>query len=485
MTLDARPEPDTSEQPDTPDQPDQTKQSARQSTWAALRPLLLRLHFYAGVLIAPFLFIAATTGLLYALSFQAEKAVYRYELSAPVGDTTLPLSEQVAAARETQPDDATVTAVWPSSEDGATTRVLFDSPKVADDASLAVFVDPYTAEVRGELASYGSSGALPLRAWLSQLHADLHLGELGRNYSELAASWLWVVALGGVALWFGRRRARRRDLVIPTTGQRKGRTKTLSWHGTVGLWAALGLVLLSATGLTWSRYAGESIGALRSQLGGQTPSVDATLAGGAAPASGGGHEGHGGDHGATGHQGPDIGLDRVLEIARAEGIDGQLTISLPSEDSGYVVRQTDKQVPLHLDSVAIDPADGTVVDTLRFADYPMLAQLTSIGIAAHMGVLFGLANQLALAALMVGTLLLIVWGYRMWWLRRPTRDRALSVGRPMPRGAWRKVPLPGLLPLAAVAALVGWFVPMLGISLLAFLVIDAAAGLVTRARAGA
>ncbi|MFP3990885.1 PepSY domain-containing protein [Streptomyces sp. E11-3] len=474
MTLDARPEPDTSEQPD----------QSTPSSWSALRPLLLRLHFYAGVLIAPFLLVAAVSGLLYSLSFQAEKVVYRYELRAPVGETTVPLSEQVAAARETQPD-ATVTAVWPSADDEATTRVLFDSPKVADGESLAVFVDPYTAEVRGELASYGSSGALPLRAWLSRLHVDLHLGELGRNYSELAASWLWVVALGGVALWFGRRRTRRRDLVIPAAGQRAGRAKTLSWHGTVGLWAALGLVLLSATGLTWSRYAGENIGDLRSQLGGQTPAADATLASGAGAATGGGHEGHGGGHSATGHQGADIGIDRVLEIARGEGVDGKLSITLPSQDSGYVVKQTDKHFPVHLDSVAIDPADGTVLDTLRFADYPVLAKLTTLGIAAHMGVFLGLANQLALAALMLGTVLLIVWGYRMWWLRRPTRDRALSLGRPMPRGAWRKVPLPVLLPLAAAAALVGWFVPLLGISLLAFLVLDVAAGLVARTRARA
>ncbi|MHC0430904.1 PepSY-associated TM helix domain-containing protein [Streptomyces sp. O3] len=478
MTLDTRqPQPDTSEEP----------RPASRSSRAALRPLLLRLHFYAGVLIAPFLLVAAVSGLLYALSFQAEKIVYRQELSVPVGDGKLPLSEQVAAARETQPN-GTVTAVWPSADDGATTRVLFDSPKVADDKSLAVFVDPYTAEVRGELASYGGSGALPLRAWLSELHRTLHLGDLGRYYSELAASWLWVVALGGVLLWFGRRRARRRDLVVPSAGgQRKGgRGRTLSWHGAVGLWSALGLVLLSATGLTWSKYAGENIAEWKSQLGGTTPAVDATLTGADAAASGGGHEGHGDGHeGHVGHQGADIGLDRVLEIARGEGVDGKLAVSLPVEGRGYVLKETDTQFPVHLDSVAVDPADGTVLDTVRFADYPVLAKLTRIGIAAHMGVFLGLANQLTLAALMVGTILLIVWGYRMWWLRRPTRDRALSVGRPTPRGAWRRVPLPVLLPLAAVTALVGWFVPLLGISLLAFLVLDVAVGLVKRARAGA
>ncbi|MFE7131990.1 PepSY-associated TM helix domain-containing protein [Streptomyces sp. NPDC057638] len=452
------------------------------STWSALRPLLLRIHFYAGLLIAPLLLIAAVSGLLYALSFQAEKFVYRDELTVPVGERVLPLADQLEAAREARPD-GTVTAVWPSSEEGATTRVLMDAPGTPEGRSLAVFVDPYTAEVRGELPSYGSSGALPLRTWLDELHRDLHLGEAGRFYSELAASWLWVVALGGLLLWVGRRRQRRRALIVPERGA-TGRRRTLSLHGTVGLWAAVGLVALSATGLTWSRWAGENIGAVQDQLGGATPAVSAALDP-SAPA-GDEHAGHhGGGHSGP-HQGADIGVDRVLEAARSAGVDGKVALTLPSEGTGYLVKETDTVFPVKLDSVAINPADGSVIDQVRFADYPLLAKLTRFGIDAHMGVLFGLPNQLALAALAGALVLLILWGYRMWWQRRPVRadgTRALG-GRPIPRGAWRRVPLPALLPLAAATAVVGWFVPLLGVTLVAFLVVDLAVGAVTRLRAG-
>ncbi|MEE1755192.1 PepSY-associated TM helix domain-containing protein [Streptomyces sp. SP18CS02] len=449
------------------------------STWSALRPLVLRIHFYAGLLIAPLLLVAATSGLLYALSYQAEKIIYSHELEAPVGDRVLPISAQVDAARAAHPD-GTVTSVWPSSEDGATTRVLMASPEVEEGKSLAVFVDPYTAEVRGDLPSYGSSGALPLRAWLSEFHADLRLGELGRHYSEMAASWMWVVALGGLLLWIGRKRSAKRALFLPERGPRS-RRRTLSWHGAVGLWAAVGLVLLSATGLTWSRFAGENIGAVQDQLGGATPSVSAALAG----TAGGGdeHAGHGpGHHPAPAPEGADVGIDKAVESARATGVSGRIAVTLPTEGKGYVVKETDTQFPVHLDSVAIDPADGAVMDELRFADHPVLAKLTRFGIDAHMGVFLGLPNQLALALLMVALILLILWGYRMWWLRRPTKERKLGVGRPMPRGAWRKVPPTMLLPLVAATAVVGWFVPMLGVSLLAFLVVDVALSLVARRR---
>ncbi len=70
----------------------------------------------------------------------------------------------------------------------------------------------------------------------------------------------------------------------------------------------------------------------------------------------------------------------------------------------------------------------------------------------------------------------------MWWQRRPTRAHALSFGRPLPRGAWRQIPLPVLIPLGLVVAVVGWAVPLLGISLAAFLVVDVLLGVIGRRR---
>ncbi|MFJ3923852.1 PepSY-associated TM helix domain-containing protein [Streptomyces sp. NPDC090022] len=455
-------------------------------TWAALRPLLLRLHFYAGLLIAPLLFVAATTGLLYALSFQAEKIIYADELTVDtVGQSALPLSAQVDAARIAAPEGK-VLSVWPAPEADATTRVIMESPSAEEGETLTVFVDPYTAHVRGQLTTVGD--ALPLRAWLSEFHSSLQLGEFGRNYSELAASWLWVVALGGLALWIGRRRTRRAQLVVPDR-KATGRRRTLSWHGTVGLWAVAGLVVLSATGLTWSKYAGENIGRVQDGLGGATPSVSASLQGGAGAEAGGDeHASHTMGPGETMPDMPakaDVGIDRAVEAARAAGVTESLQVTLPVPGKGYVIKEKDRTVPVNLDAVAVDPADGRVMDELPFAEYPVLAKLTRFGIDLHMGTTFGLVNQLALALLAVAVMALVFWGYRMWWLRRPTKDRALSFGRPQPRGAWRKLPVTALLPLAAVVAVVGWFIPMLGISLLAFLVVDAVAGFVGRRRAAA
>lgn len=61
--------------------------------WARFRPLVMRLHFYAGILVAPFVLVAACTGLVYALIPQIDNAVNRHELIVPqVGEQRLPLA---------------------------------------------------------------------------------------------------------------------------------------------------------------------------------------------------------------------------------------------------------------------------------------------------------------------------------------------------------------------------------------------------------
>ncbi|MGW3116718.1 PepSY-associated TM helix domain-containing protein [Streptomyces sp. NPDC001107] len=429
------------------------------SRLAPLRPLVLRLHFYAGVFVAPFLFIAAVTGFLYAGAFQAEKLVYAHEMTvAKVGDTKLPISEQVTAARRAHPE-GTVSAVRPSPDADATTRVMLSGVKGIDaDHSLAVFVDPYTGKVRGALEQYGSTGALPLRTWIDEFHRDLHLGDTGRLYSEFAASWLWVISCGGLVLWFSRRRALRK--VRSTNGRRR----TLGLHGTVGVWAAAGFIFLSATGLTWSTYAGANVDTLRTSLGQATPSVSAT--------AGGEHAGHG-TSAATGSGEHGVGLDKVLAAARAEGLTDPVEIVPPADaNSAYAVKQVQRSWPEKQDSVAVDPASGKVTDELRFADYPLLAKLTRWGIDLHTGILFGLVNQIALMLLALSLVLLIVWGYRMWW----QRGRGSAFGRPIPRGAWQQVPPQILVPAVAAIAVLGYFVPLLGVPLAAFVAVDVLLG---------
>ncbi|MFJ3038989.1 PepSY-associated TM helix domain-containing protein [Streptomyces tendae] len=440
------------------------------TTRGGLRPLLLRLHFYAGVVIGPFLLVAAVTGLAYTATPQIESIVYEHELKVTPRGAAEPLSEQVAAAERAVPD-GTLLSVTRGAGPTDSTRVTFAKDGLAEGYTLTAFVDPYDHEVLGTLETFGQW--LPARAWLDDLHRNLHLGEFGRNYSELAASWLWVEVLGGLALWAGtpRNRQRLRRLVAPAGGA-KGRRRTMSWHGAVGLWASVGLLGLSATGLTWSGHAGTSIGEVQDALGGSAPAVSTAL-----PAVGSGKEDTGGAR--------DVGIDAAVAAAYDAGLRGVLVITPPADaGTAYVVKENTRSWPVRQDSVAVAPATGEVTQTLRFGEFPVLAKLTRWGIDAHMGLLFGLVNQIVLALLAIGLIAMILWGYRMWWLRRPTRSEGFALGRAPARGAWRRIPGRVLAPAVVLAAVIGYYLPLFGLPLLVFLVVDVTVGVVRRRRAG-
>jgi uncharacterized iron-regulated membrane protein len=457
---------------------------------SSIRPLVLRLHFYAGILVAPLLVIACVTGLLYTTMPQVEPLVHRKELhvDAPAGARRIPLIDQVRAARAAYPQ-GTISSVRVAPERDRSTRVNLAVPGVAEGYQRTVFVDPYTGRVQGNLRTLGEW--LPVRVWFDDLHRNLHLGDVGRLYSETAASWLWVVVLGGLYLtWRRRRDERRRRPAAPKAGTPPrvlARLRTLRWHRTIGVVAAVGLLGLSATGLTWSKHAGENVSELRSKLSWQTPTVDTGA--GAAADEHAGHAGHGAA--ATGAAGGDHELQRVSAIddavraAGTEGLAAPLVVTPPAAEGGWQVQEDRRRWPERQDAVAVNRAGTAVTDVSRFADWPFAAKLTSWGVDAHMGLLFGIVNQIVLAALALALLTLIVLGYRMWWQRRPRHATRARPGKPIPRGAWRHLPWPTLLPIAVVVAAIGWFVPLLGITLVAFLVLDAAIGLARRTRAAA
>ncbi|QXJ20954.1 PepSY domain-containing protein [Actinomadura graeca] len=446
-------------------------------------PLVRRLHFYAGVFVAPFLALAALTGLAYAFTPQLDALVYRDELQvARVGGRSLALADQVRAARAAHPEGAVATVV-PPADASSTTRVVLSVPDLGE-KQRTVYVDPYTGKVRGELTTW--FGSTPLTTWLDEMHRSLHLGTAGRLYSETAASWLWVIVGGGLLMWLGRRRHYRgrgpaRRALWPD-GSAKGVRRTRGRHAVLGVWLGVVLLFLSATGLTWSDHAGARFDSLQSHLRATAPELDTARAG-TTPAPGGGHGHH--DGGApTGTADPADDVDLVMAIARGEGLTGPIEIS-PPKDTGslWSVAQVDNRWPVRLDQIAVDASTVQTGARVTWADHSWLAKLSTLGVQFHMGRLFGLPNQLLLAATALGLLGIIFWGYRMWWQRRPTReDRRALVGRPPARGTWRRLPRALLVLGVPAVLLVGWAVPLLGITLLAFLAADALTAVLRRRR---
>jgi len=415
------------------------------SAGTRLRPLARRVHFLAGLLVAPFLLVLCLTGLAYVFSPQIHDDLYSAQLFVDqVGATRHPISNQVTAALTAHPE-ARVQSVVPPAAPDRTTRVNLQVPGLDDPLdSRTVFVDPYTNFISGELRT--SDGRLPANVWLRELHSNMHLGEIGRLYSEVAASWLPVIAVGGLIVWIsklGRRRRSAAELLVPAPRGKGEMTRLRSVHGPLGIWLTVGLLVISVTGLLMSPLAGWGLPDVREPTLTAAPVEMVGLA--------------------------PIGIDDVLTVAETEGLGGELKVTPPpTADRPFVVVETSKGLPVRKGAIAVDPYTAQVTERIGWNDYPVLAQLREIGVQLHTGTLFGLANQILLTLVVLGTIALIVGGYRMWWQRNPFRETTV----PTPPPALAALSWPDKLGVAAAVVVLGWLLPAFGISFLLFLLLD-------------
>lgn len=430
------------------------------SAGTAMRVLARRVHFLAGVVVAPFLVLLCLTGLAYVFSPQIHSDLYHSQLYVrQVTGSPHPVSEQVASALRAHPE-GTLRSVIPPPAPDRTTRVALAVPGLdgvnpneggQPVRSRTVFVDPYTNYINGELTTLDNQ--LPANTWLRVLHSNLHLGDGGRVYSELAASWLPFIVLGGIVLWFagpGRRR-RLGELLVPAVRGRAPWVRLRAVKGPLGLWLALGLLVVGITGLSMSHFAGGRADQAVNPLDAHRPALTA------APVAVPEHA-----HG--------INLDTAIAVARADGLDGELVVTMPAtDDAPFTVIERGQGLPVERDALAIDPYTGEVTERLDWSAWPFLAKVATLGAEFHTGTLFGIANQVLMALLAIGIIVLIVLSYAMWWKRSPYGGRWAA----LPPPAWRQLPRTVLVAVVVAAALLGWLLPVFGMSLVGFVVVDA------------
>lgn len=414
-----------------------------------LLQFLRRLHAFVGIFIGPFIVIVSLTGALYGASFAIENWLYSDILTAPGNSTHQSLAMQVERANGVVGNEAQLLGIRPAATQHETSRVLYTSNKLKGSEFRTLFLDPMTLEVKGDVVTYGSSGALPLRTTIDKLHRDLLFGESGRWYSEVAATWLWITGLSGLILYFNRRKNHSNQSKNPYQ-------KLVNKHVYLGLFCLVGLLMLSVTGLTWSEHAGDNIDKIRTFMDWRTPSLNRDLTQNTmAPSL------------------EDLNLfDEVVAVAKKNGIDSNKLEIRPAKkpNEAWLVSEIDRSYPSQVDSVAIDPDQLSVVDKVEFSKFPIMAKLTRWGIDLHMGSLFGVVNQILLVILSLGISFLGITGYWMWIKRNGWKNLKLKQNtlflelKTQPKG--------NLLLLLVMLMSVGILLPVFLISLIIFMILE-------------
>lgn len=99
-----------------------------------------------------------------------------------------------------------------------------------------------------------------------------------------------------------------------------------------------------------------------------------------------------------------------------------------------------------------------------------MAKLTRWGVDFHMGILFGVLNQGLLIVFGAGLCLMIALGYRLWWIRRPAGPAVNPVQTLVQ--CWLMLNGKGRCAVLVVVGVLGMAMPVAGVSLLLFMMID-------------
>ncbi len=421
---------------------------------APLYRTLWRWHFYAGLLVLPFILFLSITGAIYLFKPQIDRWQEAGWHDLPAQPAVSP-DAQVSAALRAIP--------------GARFH-HYRLPVTPGDAAVVHLALPHDAGMRDvAVAPDGRVIAIAnpdtrISAFVARLHGSLLLGTPGSLIVETAASWAILLILSGLYLWWPRGRGAA-GVIWPRL-DRGGRVIWRDLHAVTGFWVA-GLALVTlASGLPWTDGWATAFRLVRTELGWVKAPQD--WRGGIDL-----HAAH--DHAAMAGMTPQAApagrmtLSDIVARAQAEHMPFPAIISPPGAPArfgapnGAFWRLTSEAQnrPL-IRSVRYDATSGAVIDRKGFADKHVVDRVINYGIAWHEGQLFGWINQLIgiLTALML--ILLVVSGTIMWWRKRP----ANGIGAPpMPDGAQSVV-------VTALIAIMCVLLPMLAISLLIMFLID-------------
>ncbi|MDE2403701.1 MAG: PepSY domain-containing protein [Sphingomonadales bacterium] len=446
---------------------------AESSAPTAIWRTLWRWHFYAGLLVIPFVIVLSLSGALYLFKPQVERWEERAFHNLPTAGAVAP-SAQVAAALAAHPGTRLAFYRLPErAGDAAMVHLALPGHRMRD-----VFVSPQ-GRVLGAL-----DPETRVIAWDRRLHGQLLFDRSGSILVELLASWTIVLILSGLALWWPRGGGPA-GVVWPRLG-RRGRPLWRDLHAVTGFWvSALALVLLF-TGLPWAQSWGSAFKLARGELGLMQGPQDWTIGG--KPADGDDlHAEHNHAAMAAGMAGMDHAMPATPFPARdAATLDvmaalaARANLAFPAEvvppgmpsgeggsgkpASGWVIKSDAQNRPLRV-TIRYDAGGTHRLSREDFADRHWIDRVIGYGVAWHEGQLFGWINQLIGVFTAAALVLVAVSGFVLWRRRKP----AGGLGAPPGSGTWPK----GWGFRLTLLALMVWL-PLFTASLLVVMLLEAA-----------
>lgn len=400
--------------------------------------LVWRWHFWAGLLLSPFLMVVALTGAIYVFKDDIEDQRRSHLVYVHVASSELrPLDEQVASVRRQFPD-ARIGLITIPAGGHTTNRATMIQFQLPGQPLRIAYVNPYSAEVLGD----DSLAVSRFFRIILSLHRQLMLGAIGRWLVELTTAWTVVLIVSGLYLWLPKSR-KAAGVWFPRLRAHRY-TILRDLHSIPGMYVSLIGIALSVSGLFFSPLWIQAYRALVGSQADYPASLNEPVTATSTPLN----------------QSP-VPLQRLVDAAHERFPRHRLMILPQRKDTDpYAVTINGTYGPTVVGTLFMDRSTGAIVADRRTVDLPFLSQVRLWVYPVHVGSVGGVTTKII--ALMTCLILAAagVTGVWMWQVRR----RRGQTGFPH-RPPEARVPFPA----AGMILLLSVCFPIVGLSLVAVL----------------
>jgi uncharacterized iron-regulated membrane protein len=421
-----------------------------------------RWHFFAALIVIPFVLWQSVTGVLYLWNRELGLLTHPHLLRVEPATQSVPYEQQLASVLRHHERER-LQAIEATDDPSRSTTFFF-----RDDNGLAypAFVDPHTGAYLGHVSSL---------QWLRGLSRGLHGGwpiqPWGSYLLELGASWAILMTLTGLYLWWPRNAHGLAGVLYPRL--RSG--PRIFWrdlHATVGVYFALVVLGFLFTALPWTTFWGSNVLApVQRTLGQESPTGFFFATGGDHHHASSGEMQDSPDHAHAHHAPQALDLDAVIARARTAGLRGTIELH-PQPDAAPINLRDQHARSSDVVWLQLDAISGAVLTRVTWTDQPPIPKFVALGVDLHEGRFFGRINQIFNTLVATGLVWLSVTGFIGWYRRRPHGGLAAP-----PRRSLR-------IPRAVIATGIALCVvlPLLAISVLALFLMDRGFGRLLPAR---
>ena len=424
-----------------------------------------RWHFYAGIFCIPLVIWLSCTGSIYLFKPQIEHWLDKpYDHLNIDGSQATP--ERIAnAALYAVPHSNLHYYELPPSANAAA-RVIVGRGS----HEFRVYVHPQTLQILKII----DEEKRPMRI-IFRLHGELLAGDWGSRVVELAASWAIVLIVSGLYLWWPRQTERFAG-VLWIRVRRGPRIFWRDLHAVTGLWVSAFALFLLLTGLPWAKSWGAYFQRIRQITGTAVGRQDWTtgrsselaqreelnrssITTGAMDYSH--HIGH-----AMSRMPSNLsleGMNRVVPAATALHLALPVLITPSTKEGAPWIVKSDAQNRTLRTVVLINPNTAEIVNRQDFSQRHIVDRVLGVGIAAHEGQLFGLANQLLGLVTAMGLVTLSLSAVVLWWRRRHVG--VLGAPLPITKPRWS-------IALTTVIVALALYLPAMTVSLVAVIILE-------------